>query len=367
MIKRSYKYRLFTNANQERELSIMLETHRRLYNEALDGRMLCWDAAGVNWTFFEQLRWFTIKRKLNAHYARINSWSGQNTLRALDRAYSNFFKSGGFPRFKSRDRFNSFAFDMSANGGGCKIVSGKLRVQNVGAIRVKWHRELPEAAKVKQARIIREGGNWFVVFSIELDGVDRCCGNSSVGVDVGITAFATTSNGQTLGDSKVFLRAQKKLRVKQRSLSRCKKGSARRIVAKHAVSKLYMKVRNTRKDTHRKVAKTLVDQCSVIAVERLNIKGMLKNRRLARSISDAGWGQFIEILSSKAESAGAQVIKVDPKNTSQLCSGCGEVVKKSLSVRVHKCKCGLVLDRDVNAARNILARAVPEGAKLGVT
>ena len=367
---KTYKYRLFTNANQERELAIMLETHRRLYNAALDGKNLCFDTAGVDWTYYEQSAWFKIQRRSNPHFARLNFWSAQNTLRTLDKAFRAFYarcKKGekpGFPRFKNADRFNSFGFDMSGNGGGCKIVDGKLRIQNVGTIRVRWHRELE--GKVKQARIVRENGKWFVCFSVEIADAEPIANDKAVGIDVGLNAFVATSEGESLGDSKILARQQKEMRRRQRALSRSRKGSNTRKKTKKRVTTLHAKVRNTRKDTHHKVARSLVDRYGVIATESLNIKGMLRNSRLARSISDAGWGQFLGILSCKAESAGGQMISVNPKNTSQECSQCGALVKKSLAVRVHSCDCGLVLDRDVNAARNILARAVPGSVNFGV-
>lgn len=359
---KTFKQRLFVNASQERELSICLETHRRLYNECLDGRQLCWDGAGVSLSYGEQSAWFKVKRKSNEFYAKLNFSSAQQTLRKLDKAYRSFFSRGGFPRFKGRDRFNSFVYVYR---DGCKLVDGKLRLQNIGTIRVRWHRELPDG-KIKQVTVVRENGKWYACFCVDCDPA-RACGTGSVGLDVGLNAFVSTSDGEFLGDSKIMKRNQEELRRRQRALSRCQRGSSRRAKVKKRVASLHAKVRSTRRDTHHKVACSLVDRYRVIAVENLNIKGMLKNRRLARSISDAGWGQFIGILTSKAEEAGGQVIPVDPRRTSQQCSNCGEIVRKSLSVRVHRCDCGCELDRDVNAAKNILARAVPEIVKPSVS
>ncbi len=372
-MRKAFKYRVFTNANQGRELAQTLETHRRLYNAALDGKQLCWETAGAAWSFYEQSAWFTVQRRLNPYYARLNSWSARNTLRNLDKAFKAFFrrvKTGekpGYPRFKSKDRFNSFTFDMGGHGSGCKITNRKLRLQDIGTIRVRWHREIAADAQIKQATIIRENDKWFVCFSVDVPQPSPSCGFGSVGVDVGLKAFATTSDGETLGDSRTLERNLKELRRRQRALSRCQRGSSTRKQVKKRVTTLHAKVRNTRKDMHHKVARTLVNRYDTIAVESLNIKGLLRNNRLARRIGDAGWAQFIELLTSKAESAGGQVIKVDPKNTTQECSRCGEMVRKSLAVRVHRCDCGLVLDRDVNAALNILARAEPGIGNVEVT
>lgn len=370
---KTFKYRLFTNANQERELSITLETHRRLYNQALDGKQLCWETAGVDWNYFEQSKWFKVQRSTNPYFANLNFASAQKTLKGLDKAYKSFFdrvKRGakpGVPRFKSKDRFNSFQFDMSGNGGGCKILPcGKVRLQNIGTIRVRWHRQLPEG-KIKTATVVRENGKWFICFCVEVQPVRVEGATGAVGIDVGLKSFVMTSDGEELGDSRRLESNLAELRRRQRALSRCRRGSATRKKVKQRVTTLHAKIANSRRDSHHKVARTLVNRYAAIAAESLNIQGMLKNRRLARRISDAGWGSFVGILQFKAEEAGTQMILVDPKNTSQECSGCGNVVRKSLDVRIHRCDCGLVLDRDVNAAKNILARAEPRIAKPRVT
>lgn len=365
---RSYVYRLFTNANQERELARTLETHRRIYNAALDGRQLCWEAAGVDWSFCEQSKWFTKQRTINPHWAQVNSSSARRTLQRLENAYRAFFarcESGGkpgHPRFKTQDRFNSFSFRLSKRADGCSIVNGKLRIQHIGTIRVRWHRALPHG-QIKEFWIFRNSGKWFVSFVIETTNAPMALRTKSVGIDVGLKSFVTTSDGDSIGDSRTLERALPELRRRQRALSRCKSGSNRRQDVKYRVTSLHAKVRNVRKDMHHKVAKSLVDRYGVIAAESLNIERMRKNRRLARRIADAGWYSFVQILIGKAESAGCKVVLVDPRNTSQECSACGEIVRKSLVVRVHRCECGCVLDRDVNAAKNVLARAAPGDAK----
>ena len=360
---RSYKFRLFTNANQERELAFTLETHRRLYNEILDGRALCWEAARVNWSYFDQTAWFTIQRRINPFFGKLNYRSAALTIKRADDAYMAFVKGKGKrARFKSRDRMMSFAFRYS--NGGKVMPDGKLRLHNIGTIRVKWHRQLP-AGKIKLARILVENGKWFVTFAIEVANPEPTRLTASVGIDVGLKSFVTTSGGESLGDSKTLENALPELRRRQRELSRCKCGSFRRLEVKRGVARLHAKVRNVRLDMHHKVARSLVNRYGVIAAESLSVVNMLRNRRLARRIADAGWGQFVSVLCGKAESAGCQVILVDPKNTSQECSECGAIVRKSLAVRVHKCACGCVLDRDENAARNILGRAGPEDRNEG--
>jgi putative transposase len=341
----------------------MLETHRRLYNSALDGRILCWETANSNLSYADQCKWFVRLRRQTKWYAAINCQSGVRTLRRLDKAYKAFFKRRGFPRFKSKAQFKSFDFVW---GDGAALKNNKLRIQFVGELRVKWHRPLPEGGVIKQCKLLLDGDKWYVIFSVEMPRVELPTPpQSSVGIDLGLRSFATTSEGEQLGDSSVLERNLKSLRAKQRALSRCKKGSNSRKKVKKRVTRLHAKIRNTRRDTHHKVARSLVDRFGVIAMESLNIQGMVKNRRLSRRILDAGWHSFLQILTYKAESAGGRVILVDPKNTSQLCSGCGKLVPKALHIRVHECDCGLTLDRDVNAARNILARAEPGFANVG--
>lgn len=365
---RSYRFRLFTNSNQERELARTLESHRRIYNAALEGVQLCWETAGARWSFCEQSRWLTIQRRLNPYWESLNAKSSEQTLRKLDKAFRAFFarcKKGGpagYPRFKGANRFDSFDYGTREKGGGWSVVGGKLRLQHIGTIRVRWHRELP-AGKIKALRIVRDGGKWFANFCVEVIAPEVPTRTARVGIDVGLKTFVTTSDGEQIGDTRTLERALPELRRRQRAMSRCKQGSNRRKHAKQRVALLHAKVRNTRRDLHHKVARSLVDRYGVIAAESLNILGLLRNGRLARRISDAGWYSFTQILIGKAESAGARVILVDPKNTSQQCSNCGEIVRKSLAVRVHRCECGCVLDRDVNAALNVLGRAGPKSAK----
>ena len=205
----------------------------------------------------------------------------------------------------------------------------------------------------------RDHKGWLVNLKLETgEPPETATIKSMLGLDVGLNAFVATSNGDLVPAPKHYRKAEKELRCRQRALSRCKRGGNRRKKVKQRVVALHARVTNTRKDFAHKLARSLVAESDLIAVEDLNIKGMVKNKHLSKSISDAGWGDFLSKLAYKAEEAGKHFVKVNPKNTSQHCSGCGVIVKKSLAVRMHKCaKCGLVIDRDVNAARNILARA----------
>jgi putative transposase len=358
---RTYKFRIYPNRNQNRELDAMLETHRRLYNAALESRKNTYEQEKKTVGFARQCAWFTVEKKSNLYYQKLNRLSAECTLRHLDGAFQSFFrrvKSGekpGYPRFKSRDRFSRIQFRPS-EGGGISLVNGKLRVQFVGDLRIKLHREMP-TGPVKLAALRKEQGHWYVAFTKEIvvqaPPVSAC---PAVGIDVGIESFLTTSNGEQVANPRCLKRTLPELRRQQRSLSRKKRGSNRRKKQKTRVAKVHAKIRNQRRHFHHLTANDLVRRFGVIAVESLNVRGMLRNRRLAQAISDAGWHSFITLLTYKAASAGGQVVAVNCRGTSQECSGCGEVVQKPLSQRWHECGCGTSLHRDHNAARNILAR-----------
>jgi putative transposase len=361
-VRKAFKYRLFTNANQERELDIALETHRRLYNAYLDYRELAYSQYGVTLTYVDCSRWFKGRRRTNPYFARINFSSAQATMRRLDKAFAAFFrraKAGqnpGFPRFKGRDRFDSIEFP--AYGDGIKLIDGTLRATNVGLIKVKLHR--PLEGKIKTVTLKREAGHWYVVFSCDLGTVEvEPSTNPPAGIDVGLESFLTTSDGEQEPNPRYQKTALPELRRAQRALVRKRKGGKNRRKSKRKVAKIHVRVARLRREHHHQVSLKLVRRYGFIAAESLNIQGMLKNDRLARSISDAGWSGFLLTLRSKAESAGVVFVEVNARGTSQQCSRCGEEVRKDLKVRWHDCgHCGLSLHRDENAARNILARGL---------
>ena len=281
-------------------------------------------------------------------------------LRRLDKAFKAFFrrvKAGekpGYPRFKGKGRYDSITFP--SYGDGCKLKGNRLYVQHVGQIKIKLHREI--AGRIKTVTVRRQADLWFVTFSCEVESHRLPPTGKAVGVDLGIESFAITSDGEFFESARYLRNAERNLKRLQRQVSRRKKGSNRRKKAVQQLARAHMRVACQRRDTAHKVARSLVNRYDLIAVEDLNIRGMLKNHHLAKSISDAGWNLFVTILKAKAAEAGRQVVEVDPRNTSQICSGCGEIVPKLLSQRWHSCPhCDTSLHRDVNAAVNILRRA----------
>ena len=244
----------------------------------------------------------------------------RNVLRRLDQTFAAFFrriKDGsrpGFPRFKSVRQYDSLLF---TNGDGCKLIGHVIRIQGVGEVKVKLHR--PIEGKIKTVSIKREAGRWFVIFSVECDAAPLPDSTETVGIDVGLSSFATLDDGTEIDNPRFFDEAAKKLRVAQRRLARRKnKKSNRRRKAVQFLQRQHAHIQNQRSDFHHKLSRTLVNRYGLIAVEDLNIKG-LSSGMLAKSIYDAGWGSFLNKLTYKAESAGRELVRVDPRGTSQTC------------------------------------------------
>jgi putative transposase len=360
---RAYKYRLWTNENQDRELSIMLETHRRLYNACLEQRKTTYETEKRSIKYSEQSSWYKSQRPINTYFARLNFSSAQATMRRLDKAFVAFFrrlKTGvkpGYPRFKPADRFSSIEFPT--HGDGIRLTGNRLRIQHVGVVKVCLHRPLPDDAQIRTLTVTRESDKWYIEVCFKIPDLEPTPNTlPAVGLDVGIEHFLTTSDGEHIPNPGYLKSALPELHRTQRSLSRKKKGGKNRAKAKIKIRKLHARVKNLRSDHRHKTTLDLIRCYGYIAVENLNVKGMLGNRRLSRAISDVAWSAFITTLTHKAESAGATVVQVPPQGTSQECSGCGQTVQKKLSERWHNCPhCGSSLQRDVNAARNILMRA----------
>lgn len=341
-------------------MAAILESHRALYNAALEHRRWSWQR-GVSISYGDQSAELKEIRQDDAGMAACNFSSCQATLRRLDRAFRAFFrrlKSGespGYPRFKGRDRFDTVEFP--SHGDGCKFTGERVTFQGIGSVKVKAHR-LTEGT-IKTVSFKRESDRWFVIVSCDLGAAPAIVGGGpAIGVDLGLTSFLVTSDGETVPAPRLYRHNQRKLRRAQRALARCRRGSKRRRKVKARVARCHAKVANQRRDFHHKTAKALTEHSGMICVEQLNVRGIARSR-LAKPTHDAGWGQFLSILGRKAEGAGIQVVAVDPRDTTQACSDCGCLppVPIGLADRMYHCaSCGYVGDRDVNAARNILQR-----------
>ncbi len=300
--------------------------------------------------------------------ARLNSQARQASADrawcAIERFYDNCQakKPGkkGYPQFQHDNRsveYKTTGWKLDGRHitftDGCGI--GRLRL--VG--NPKQHIETFPTRQIKRVRIVRRADGYYVQFSVKADRViEHVPTGKQVGIDVGLKAFYTDSEGNTVENPRHSRKAEKKLKRWHRQLSRKKKGSKNRQKARKALAKGYLKVQRQREDFARKTANALVTSHDLIAYEDLQIRNMVKNHHLAKSIHDAGWGTFLCWVKSYGTMHAIPVIAVAPQYTSQACSQCGTLVKKSLSVRTHICHgCGVVLDRDQNAAKNILSKA----------
>jgi putative transposase len=361
---RVYRYRICPTRAQDAALRETLERLRELYNAALQHRRDAYRKRGEGVSAYGQMRELAGVREVRPEYAEIHTHLLQDALTRLDRAYRAFFrrvKAGetpGFPRFKGRGRYRTFTFKDAANHNGVRLLAGGKRVKlaGIGNVKVKLHR--PVGGRIKQASVSLDGdGHWYIAFACaDVPARPLPPLDTSVGIDVGITTFAALSDGAMVDNPRPYEMAQRSLATAQRRVSRRKRGSKRRRKAVDLLAKQSARVQRVRLDFHHKTAHAIVQRFGSIAVEDLNIRGLAR-MRLAKQVHDAGWAQFTTILANKAESAGREFYRVDPRGTSQECSGCQERVPKGLRVRVHACPhCGLVLDRDVNAAVNVQAR-----------
>ena len=374
-MRRTFRYRLYPTGRQAAALTSQLGEACDLYNAALEHRRRLWREHGVSVGLREQSAELKGMRADGLLDSTVNFWSQQAVLKRLDRAFAAFYrrcKAGekpGYPRFRSRDRFDTVEYSFAGNAGGVALTeAGRLRVQGVGHIKVKLHRPVPAAAALCEARITRRNGRWYVAINLkDVPARPLPATGRTVGVDVGITTFAATSDGELILGPRANRTARQAVRRAQRKVARRKRGSKRRRKAVVLLAQAREREANVRRGHAHKTARGLVERYDTICVEDLNVQGLAQGM-LARDCNDQGWAGFIGLLHEKAEEAARDIVQVDARHTSQDCSACGRRVPKPLGVRVHACSCGLVLDRDVNAARNILARGLaqleagPDGA-----
>lgn len=357
---KTFRYRLRSTKAQEAALTEQLRLCRGLYNAALQERRDAYRKAGKTVTAYDQMKYLSEIKEALPEYKGVYSQVLQDVLKRLEKAFKAFFrrvKAGqtpGYPRFKGAGWYDSICYPQS----GFSVSGDMAYFSKIGNIRLRLSR--PLEGKLKTATIRRECGEWYVSYVCEVESIPLPATGSAVGVDVGTTWFCITSEGEFTENPCHFQAAMKKLRVKQRSLSRKKRGSWRRKKAKAVVAKLHRKVARQRLDFHHKTATKLIRENDLVAHEDLNVSGMVRGN-LARSIHDVGWGQFFSLLSLKAVSAGRTVIRVDPRYTSQACHQCGHTCRENrVSQAEFLCvACGHQENADLNAARNILARAEP--------
>ncbi len=374
MSKQAYKFRLYPTRKQAQALTWTVDRCRELYNAALQERRDAYRMVGKRINYYDQANQLPDMKEIREEYRGIHSQVLQDVLRKADKAYKAFFarcKRGatpGYPRYKGRNQFDSFTYPQ---GGHSLTHDSRVCLSKIGSIKVKLHREIK--GSIKTCTIKREGECWYVVFACEVEHepLEESC--EAIGIDLGLLHFATLSDGSTIENPRYYRKAEKNLERLQQALALKKRGSTRRKKAVKQVAKAHRKVANQRKDFLHKASRFLVNSYGLMAFEELQPAYMSKRPQpkqdengtylpngaaakggLNKSIVDAGWAMFQQFCTYKAANAGREVLFVNPRYTSQICSGCGTVRKKELSERWHRCKCGTELDRDHNAAINIL-------------
>ena len=382
-MRTAYQYRLRLTKQQQATIDNWLELARRQYNHRLAERFSWWEKnrCDVNACplichlpelkdrpdFYSQKRDLVYSKKKFPEYKDLPSHALQDVIARVEKAMSRWLsgdsnrKRSGKPRFKGRGRYRSISFPDPIKP---EHINGKfIQLPKIGKLKLIVHRPLPDGFKVKTAAITKKADGYYMTLSLQHSSVpvvtpDTPNLENTIGIDMGLKSFLVTDTGEEICIPQHYRKQQFRLKRLQRSVSRTLKGSNRRQKAVKRVSKLHLKVSNQRKDFHYKTAKKLLSQGKHVAHEKLNIKGIVSTR-LAKSTYDAGWDQFLQILSIKAERAGLSAIAVKPNGTSQTCSGCGTKVSKEFKDRIHACpECGLTLDRDHNAAINIKYAAV---------
>ena len=340
-----------------------LETCRRVYNSLVNDRKFQYDTAEVSVGRYTQQaylpRWKNDHAELKAVYSQVL----QDVVHRVDLAFKAFFdrvkrgETPGFPRLKGEGQYDSITFTQNDS---FKVGDSSIRLAKIGQVKAKLHRR--PWGELKTCTVRRQNGKWFASLCQEVEAEPLPPSKEAIGIDVGLKTFASLSNGENVANPRFFRHDEKALAKAQRKLSKQKRGSRERKKARQVVSRIHERIRNRRHDFCHQTARRIVNRFGIIAVEKLSVKNMLGNHCLAKSIADASWSQFRIVLTSKAASAGREVIAVNPAYTSQNCSGCGYRpdglggrTKKKLSDRWHLCPmCGLSVDRDTNAAVNIL-------------
>jgi putative transposase len=378
-VRKTYKEKLRPTPAQERELERTLWRCRTLYNTALEQRIFLWRQRGVSITRYQQEAQLKMLRAEMPEYAALHSHVVQDVLARLDKTYQAFFRrlangdKPGFPRFQGKDRYHSFT--SKEYGNGARLDNGALVLSKIVRIAVRWSR--PIQGTIKTVTLSKAADGWYVSFSCaDVPAEPLPLTGKATGIDVGLKVFLITADGQPVDNPRHYRTAEKALKKAQQRVSRRKKGSKRRRKAVQVLARKHQHVRRQRADFHHKVALALVrayDTIYVEAIQPANLSrrpapkpdengtggyahnGASQKAGLNKSIHDAGWHHFLSILAYTAACAGTRVEAANPAYTSQDCSGCGERMQLSLSVRTHVCThCGLILDRDENAARNIL-------------
>ncbi|WP_066368528.1 RNA-guided endonuclease InsQ/TnpB family protein [Herbidospora mongoliensis] len=364
VVKRAYKYRFYPTPGQAAELARTFGCARMVYNKALEERTRAYTLEGRKVSYVESSAALTEWKRTDdlAFLNEVSSVPLQQALRHLQAAFANFFaRRAGYPTFKSRKKSRASAeYTRSA----FKYRDGALRLAKMdGPLNIVWSRPLPEGAEPSTVTVSRDAaGRWFVSLLCQdaIRPLDPTL--NTVGVDAGITALATLSTGEKIVNPRHERADRRELAKAQRALARKEKGSANRQKAKLKVARVYARICDRRRDFLNKITTRLVRENQTVVIEDLTVRNMVKNHKLARAISDASWREMRFMLEYKTAWYGRELVVVDRWfPSSKLCSACGTVRDRMpLNVRTWECACGAAHDRDVNAAKNILAAGLAE-------
>ena len=352
------RYRLYPSRVQTKVLEEQLETCRGVHNWLLLYAKSYHKETGKTISQFTMQNLLPKLKADRPELLKVHSQVLQNIARRIRLGYDNFFarrKVGlraGLPRFRKYGRYKSVTYPQN----GFRVEGNRLLLSKIGAIRIRQHRELPEEIKTLTVKRM-PSGKWYACFSCVVEAQPREKPLEDIGIDVGLHSYAVLSDGARIENPRLYRKSEKRLGLLQRGVSRKERGSRNWVKAKTRVARLHEKIGNRRTDFLHKASREITDAYETVYFEDLKIGNMIRNHCLAKSISDAGWGRFIGMIAYKEEESGGRLIKVNPRGTTQECSRCGERVSKTLSERIHECPyCGLAMNRDENAALNILAR-----------
>ena len=358
---RAFKYRLYPNKRTEKKLLETLEICRLVYNKILETKKTVYETDKKSLSKFACNDLIAKWKEDDLILSGVHSQVLQNVSDRISKAFDGFFrrvkageKEVGYPRFKSYGRYDSFTFPQS----GFEIKADKrknvLRLSKIGDVRIVYHRQIEGVVKTCNIRK-SSSGKWYATFSCELPDVEiKQIVENPIGVDRGLNQLVALSNGDSVSAPRFYRKSEQDLDRLNQKLSACGKGTPERKEAKKRLSLLHEKIANKRSDFNHHVSKQLARNFDFITFEDLSVSQMAKNHRFAKSIYDAAWTQLVQYTTYKAVEAGGGVVLVDPRYTSQICSSCGVKEKKTLNERWHECDCGLSIDRDHNAAINIL-------------
>ena len=374
----TYRYKLMPRKSQYATLADLCEQQRQLYNAALQERIEAWQKSKTSITKLDQFKSLTKIRSFDETYAGIPVAMSRWSIARVDDAFKGFFSrvkrgdKAGFPRFRSFHRWRSFGF---VEFSGIRLKADRLLFAPFrNGLKLKVHRQIPEGSDIKSCTFTRNGRHWYVTMAVDVPiSAEHQHPGSVVGIDVGVEHLLTTSDGLHVENVRPRRKRENELRRAHRALARCRKGSNRRRKVRERLALIQRRIANYRSNHLHQVSSMIAKRYAFIAVEKLKVKNMTRSARgtvdepgvnvrpkagLNRSLLDAAVARLIDFISYKAERAGGEMVKENPRDTSQDCSSCGARVPKTLAQRVHRCACGAELNRDVNAALNILQRAL---------